>query len=1097
MQGRRAWLKRTTIVLPLLCLIIFGTVIGVRLATNAVNANAANFAPIKGQVPALVKSSTLVGPTDTSQSLSISVGLQLRNTASLRNFIANTSRPKSITAHQHLTSAQIAAGYAPLSSSQQAVIAYLQGFGFQVTTTGKLHLTIGFKGTVGDAESAFHLQINNYHSPKGQNFYAPASDPSVPANLAALIQNISGLDNAVHLSHPPINNPKSAIANALNANATCIAAGQGYFLPTQIATAYNLAGYYNAGYHGEGQRVALLELDNFQRSDINAYTACYGGSSVPISTTLVDGGPGAPSVGANEVELDMELILSAAPKLANLEVYEAPNDTWGHYMDLWSQIISDDSASVISTSWGACEAAVPSANLQEENNLFAIAAAQGQNIFAASGDEGTNDCRTPIAQGATRGVDDPASQPYVTGVGGTTLTLNSNNTYKSETVWNNGYDAPTDSVEAGGGGISNVWPMPSWQQGPGVNNSFTSGTPCGASSGNCREVPDVSLNADPNTGYLINCSVQAACAGGSWWIYGGTSAAAPMWAAAMSLTNEKTLHDGGFNIGFVNPYLYQIDQNAGGTSYANDFHDTTTGNNDGLNDGQAVYPATTSYDQASGLGSYNAFNLGNDLETLATAQHGSRGAPANTTWYFAEGSVGGTFQEYITLLNPSSTAAANVSVTYLFENQSAVTVAHTVPASSRFTINVNADLNIPTTSAQQAISAIVTSTNGVGIVAERPMYFNWQNIPSGTDVVGATDTTHTTFYFAQGDTTQSGSQNSSEFITILNPSTTQATNVTATFYSNGQVVDTETISVAALHRGTIIPQYKGQAAIKVSSDLGVVVERPIYFNDSIPNTGSQPNTSSQVTGAASTVGATSLGTDWLFAEGHTADRFQEDLVLANFTTTDTTATIKLEYTNGSVQNIPVTVNAQSQLYFDVNNAFQHPVSNCNCTPTADVSAEVTATSASIVAERIMYFHYQGPGMTTSESGGTDVVGEAGPSSHSIYSFAEGYTTNTFQEWLTLQNPNATSETIAVTFFADSTILQQQLTLPAHSRTTIYVNNVIVPMATAYPGTNGVDPFAVSISVQVNGAGSVVVERPIYFNYFGSPGGTDVIGYTGN
>src|SRR5579883_3670489 len=111
---------------------------------------------------------------------------------------------KSINAHHHLTQAQIAAAYAPLASSQQAVISYMQSYGFQVTSTGKLHLTIGFQGTVGDAENAFHIQINNYRSPKGQNFYAPASDPSVPVALARLIQNVAGLSNSVHFSHPPI-----------------------------------------------------------------------------------------------------------------------------------------------------------------------------------------------------------------------------------------------------------------------------------------------------------------------------------------------------------------------------------------------------------------------------------------------------------------------------------------------------------------------------------------------------------------------------------------------------------------------------------------------------------------------------------------------------------------------------------------------------------------------------------------------------------------------------------------------------------------------------------------------------------------------------
>src|SRR5258708_21353978 len=252
-----------------------------------------------------------------------------------------------------------------------------------------------------------------------------------------------------------------------------------------------------------------------------------------------------------------------------------------------------------------------------------------------------------------------------------------------------------------------------------------------------------------------------------------------MWAAFMALTNELSLKKGGFNLGFINPFLYQIDQSANGTSYGSDFHDITNGNN--IVYGGSVYPATASYDMASGLGSYNGWNLGQDLVKLALAQNGSRGAPAKTKWYFAEGSVGGSFQEYLTILNPVS-QTANVTIQYLFEHQSPVTKIYGVAASTRFTVNANEDLGIPTSAPQQAISAIVTSDPP--IVAERPMYFDWYNIRSGTDVVGATDATRTTFYFAQGDTTQNSNSNSSEFLTMLNPSATATATVTATYYSN-------------------------------------------------------------------------------------------------------------------------------------------------------------------------------------------------------------------------------------------------------------------------------------------------------------------------
>jgi hypothetical protein len=550
-----------------------------------------------------------------------------------------------------------------------------------------------------------------------------------------------------------------------------------------------------------------------------------------------------------------------------------------------------------------------------------------------------------------------------------------------------------------------------------------------------------------------------------------------------ALANQKSLHDGNFNLGFLGPLLYQIGQSASGTKYTSDFHDIQTGNNSAFNDGK--YPATHNYDMVTGLGSYNAFALATDLETLAQNITKARTSPAATTWYFAEGSVGNSFSEFITLLNPSATQAASVNIMYLFENRPAVTVQHTVNPSTRSTVSANADLNIPASAPQQPISAIVQST--IPIVAERPMYFNLHGIASGTDALGATNATHTTFYFAEGDSRQDTTRNYATFVTILNPSTTQTAHVTITYYSNGNAVGTEPVSVGSLQRGTGTPTAIGihkQVAIKVTSDIGIVVERPMYFSDNIAGAGGQ------TTGAASTVGATATGGDWLFAEGYTGPNFQEYLVLANFGTTPAPANVQLEYSNGTFQVVSVTVAALSQSYVDMNYIYTHTPAGCHCSPTPDVSAEVTSTSTSLVAERLMYFHF-GPAHI---SGGTDIVGEAGPTSHSVYALAEGYTYTGFSEYLTLQNPNSTAESVAITLFADNAIVQIIKQLPAHSRTTLSVNSLIMPMATAYPTNPITQGYEVSMDIQAL-TGTVVAERPLYFNWHGDQGGTDVLGYT--
>src|SRR5262249_48208088 len=151
-------------------------------------------------------------------------------------------------------------------------------------------------------------------------------------------------DTATYYSHPPVVATQHLRLQTHQQGAQCLAASSmphHYYTPGQISSGYNLNGLYNAGFHGEGQTVALFELDDYVASDIAAYTACYGGASVPISRILVKGGIGqAIGAGAAEVELDMEIVLSAAPHLAALRVYEAPNDTAGLISE-WAQIVSD------------------------------------------------------------------------------------------------------------------------------------------------------------------------------------------------------------------------------------------------------------------------------------------------------------------------------------------------------------------------------------------------------------------------------------------------------------------------------------------------------------------------------------------------------------------------------------------------------------------------------------------------------------------------------------------------------------------------------------------------------------------------------------
>ncbi len=1061
------------IVVPLVSIVAVAALLIAYLSPFTRAAPAVPRAALANAVSAYTSTSRLVSTAPGDQRISLAIGLKLRNQSQLSAYLQQITSPSSPLYRRFLNPASFAAMFGPLPQSETAVVNYLRSQGLTITATYPNHLLVDATGTISQIEQAFQVQINNYRSASGTDFYANAAAPTLPVTIASLIASVSGLDNTIRYQRHPLTSSLNASLNSQGASAVpCPRAGTDAvptsYTPSQIASAYDFGRLYNAGILGDGQTVGLLELDGFSSSDIGAYTSCFGGSHTVIQTIPIDGFNGTPGVNAAEVELDMEMVLGLAPQLSSLRVYEAAN-ALPSYNDAWARIVSD-SVPVVSTSWVFCEqGAGMSSEIQQENVFFQEAAAQGQTILAASGDMGANGCYDPqTGANSQPAVDDPASQPYVTGVGGTTLRLNLDNSYQSEQVWND--RAINDG--ASGGGVSQVWQMPAWQQAPGVANAFSTGF---------REVPDVSINADPQTGYDVYCTVGGCSGGGSnhgWMIFGGTSAAAPVWAAMIALANESSLKVNGFMVGFLNPSLYDIAHSASGTSYAQAFHDIVpvqggVNNNDYAGTGN-TYPAASTYDLATGLGSFDAYNLAQNLNLLGQASPQTN-VPTSTIWYFAEGYVGGGFQEYLTVMNPDPVKTAQVQVRYLFQGSTGPSITHNVLPQSRFTINPNADLHVlQNSNPGKAVSMIVTSVNGVGIVAERPMYFTWRGISSGTDTLGSTKLAQD-YYFADVE----AQRNYSSFITILNPPGGKTANVTLTYVANGAQVGTITVVVPPGQRGTTWPgviHINQQTALSVHSDQPVVVERPMYF------TTSRSNISGAVTGAATLIGASAPNTDWLFAEGYTGTNFHEYFVLANFSSTVTSnVTVKLEYSNGAVNPTTVQVAPLSQYIFDVNAA-----SASFAQSTTELSTEITS-DAPIVAQRQEYFRFNG-----NIPGGTDVIGEPGPAK-TIYSFAEGYTASGFSEFLTLQNPTTTSENVAVTLYlANSIISQQVVTVGPQTRVTVNINSLVDPIVQSNPKAG----YEVSMAVWTS-SGTIVAERPMYFNYHNAAwGGTDVVGFAG-
>jgi subtilase family serine protease len=584
-------LVRNVLFLATSLLLIAASLLAIRASVRA-DQNAPT--PLNAQVAPLIQHAQLLQAADAAQQLNLSIGMQLNNQAQLTGLLGALYDPQSPQYHQYLTPNQFESLFAPTPDQAQQVVAYLQSQGLTVTAIAPNRTLIDASGTVAQVEQAFSTQINTYQL-GNQTFYANATPPVVPGSIGQLIVSIGGLDDSTH--YQPL------YARLIHTTKQQVQGPAAGFGPKDLSGAYDAAALQNAGMLGDNQAIALFELDGYQPSDVAKYFANYGMATPNISNVLVDNYNGAAGQGAIEVELDMEVMGGIAPHASQV-VYEGPNTTQG-LNDTYNQIVHDHKAQIVSISWGLCESSTGAAELQTLDNIFKQGAAEGMSFIAASGDSGAYDCND-----SNLAVDSPADDPYVTGAGGTTLQLNAG-AYGSETVWSNPNDTQRSPQGAGGGGgISSVFTLPAWQSGQGVMNPNSSGAPCNAPTGQyCREVPDVSADADPNSGYAVYCTVNnAGCPSTGWLDVGGTSAAAPLWAGSTALINQYLLSKGKAVIGYANPALYAL---FNAQSSLSPFHDITAGNN-------LFYPAGTGYDMASGIGSPDVNNMAQDLAALGS-----------------------------------------------------------------------------------------------------------------------------------------------------------------------------------------------------------------------------------------------------------------------------------------------------------------------------------------------------------------------------------------------------------------------------------------------------------------------------------------------
>jgi subtilase family serine protease len=563
--------------------------------------------------------------------LGIGVVFQLRDPAALKAFAAAVTTPGNPHYRHYLTVAQFANRFGATPAQLRVVRTSLRAEGLHLGAITANHLFMTASGTAAVVERAFAVRLRRYTLPASavlgsSTGYAANQAPRLRASIAGDVQQIVGLDTLEQEQPLGLVRPKGrrrSVRHAVErpnvvpgAPAPCseaTAAATGAYTYDQLAQAYGFDPMYSAADLGAGQTIAVYELELNKTSDISAFESCYG-ITTTVDYTKVDGGAKGQPAGSGEAALDIETLAALAPD-ATLDVYQAPNNSSGP-LDEYEQILANPAVHVVTSSWGLCEAQTGSAYADEENTIFEEAASQGVEILNAAGDNGSEGCDT-----TSLGVGDPASQPYVTGVGGTTLnSIGSASSSPSETVWNNQPAANESGIGggAGGGGISKFWDMPSYQAdapaGLNVINSRSSGTPCSNTNtnGDCREEPDVSADADPYTGYVIYCTCNESPPSDTnpWGVIGGTSASTPLWAALIALTNASSMCQAtNTSVGFANPGLYA----AAGADYSDNFNDITVGNNDFQDEHNGLYPATTGYDMASGLGTPIGNNLASSL----------------------------------------------------------------------------------------------------------------------------------------------------------------------------------------------------------------------------------------------------------------------------------------------------------------------------------------------------------------------------------------------------------------------------------------------------------------------------------------------------
>ena len=492
----------------------------------------------------VIAHATHLGPAGTSTQVDLSLGLLARSPYRLARLIASG---------QTVTSAQYAAEFGPDPVKVQAALGVLTAGGLNARWRPGSGL-IAADGPAPAAALLFGVDIEAYRLADGTTFYASLDTPTIPPQVAAVVSGVTGLDNYRHVR--------------------TYAVRPGGLTPTDVLAFYNLKPLRDAGLDGSGMTIVLPEIDDLPNlTDLDKFATTFSLPAYgPLLTLKRDPSWGTPMKAQGETVLDLEIIHQVAPAAKLVVYFSAPD--FAHADRAFDQMVGDHLGSIISESLGACETETPSGHRATYASIQDRSVAQGMSHFIASGDSGAYTC----GQTAPPAASFPSTLPTVTAVGGTTVFESVQGIYFKESAWG----GPVAEIGSGGG-ASQFYPVPDYQK-----------IVAQAAGHGLRQVPDVAADADPATGFHIIFGGQEGQAG-------GTSAAAPLWAATVALIDQDLKRKGLRETGYANPALYWMGANASRLP-APAFHDVTAGNN-------LAYDATPGWDFATGWGSMDGAAL--------------------------------------------------------------------------------------------------------------------------------------------------------------------------------------------------------------------------------------------------------------------------------------------------------------------------------------------------------------------------------------------------------------------------------------------------------------------------------------------------------